>query len=766
MSNGVNSLYEFSGFRLDGETGTLWRGRDVISLSPKAAELLKLLIEHKGEIVSKQDIFDTVWADTFVEDGVLTQNVYTLRNALGRDENGRQFIETVPRRGYRFAGDVRTDASRKEVSPINGDFSGLPADVDHPPSAGPAEEHSGVHASGQSRFQPIRSEPTLIARPPTVNRSSRTGPVFFIVFGLLVVVTVAGFVVYRLTREDVQPSESNIAPIEQLRFQKVTDSGDVVFPTISPDGKMLAYVRLEEQEASVWVKQIATGSPIQTLPASRKGYRSLAFLPDGRYLFFREETASGAIYQTPVIGGTPRKIVDNVWSDFSISPDGRQLAFVRRDAELTGYLLMLSNIDGSGDRQLGKRPAPMDYRGGAPAWSPDGSKIIIASGRQRQFFPRLLLIDVSTGEETELKIPRWRSVFRVLWMPDGRRLIITAREASEPYSQMWMLALPDGEIRRLTNDLEGYFWLSLSADGRALVTRQQRIVSHLWLLPEGDIGRAEQLTFGERTLDGYAGLAWAPDGKIVFSSFANNVTDLYSINPDGSGRVHLISNAGQDNTEPTIAADGSSIVFTSNRTGTPQIWRMDIDGRNQRQLTFDEQKKERSTAGALSPDGREVFFIKLGTGPAAIWKMPVEGGEAVQVSRLTDATVESFVSVSPDGKWLAYRHVSNNPGIRSDERTMQIGVLPADGSGTPKLFDLPLRRAMVQWSADSTAFYYSSGSFNSSALWRQPLEADAPQKLIDFPDRVFSFAWSPNAQDLVAARGKQRGDAILITNLP
>ncbi|NOT48020.1 MAG: hypothetical protein HOP17_09785 [Acidobacteria bacterium] len=754
MHSGVNNLYEFGDFQLNARNGTLWRNSDVVPLSPKSAELLQLLIERRGQIVTKQEIFDRVWSDTFVEDGVLTQNIYTLRGKLGLDEEGRQFIETVPRRGYRFAGtlkNIRSDSLAASAAVDADDDNELSADI----------------------LEDIRTVPSLPGTPAAVDasrlrasgRRSHLRSLLFAGFGLLLI-AMAGFGVYRYALKGADEAGSKIAPIEQLRFQKVTDSGDVVFPTLSPDGKLLAYVRLDEEQASVWAKQIGDGNPFQILPPSRKGYRSLAFSPDGLYLFYREESDVGAIYQAPAFGGPPKKIVDNAWSDFSVSPDGKQFAFVRRDAELTSYLLILSNTDGSGERQLATRSAPWDYRGGAPGWSPDGSKLIIASGQQQQFFPKLLMIDVPTGEETEMKIPRWRAIFRVLWMPDGKRLIITAREAREPYSQIWMVSLPDGEVRRWTNDLESYFWLSLSADGQLLVTRQQRIISHLWLLPEGDLKKAKQLTFGERNLDSYVGLAWTPGGKIVFSSFTNNVTDLYSMNSDGSSRVQLITNAGQDNTDPTIASDGSSIIFTSNRTGASQIWRMDIDGRNQRQLTFDENNKERSIAGALSPDGREVFFIKIGAGPSAIWKMPIEGGEAVQVSRLSDATAESFVTLSPDGKWLAYRHVSSRVEPKGDERTMQIGIIPSDGNGEPKLFDLPLRRPMIQWAGDSAAFYYSSGSFNSSALWRQPINGGQPERVLDLPDRVFNFAWSHDEKNLAVARGRQLGDAILISGLP
>jgi hypothetical protein len=97
---------------------------------------------------------------------------------------------------------------------------------------------------------------------------------------------------------------------------------------------------------------------------------------------------------------------------------------------------------------------------------------------------------------------------------------------------------------------------------------------------------------------------------------------------------------------------------------------------------------------------------------------------------------------------------------------MQIGALPADGAAEPKLFDLPARRPIIQWSADSDAFYYIAGTPPSS-LSRQPLDGGEPQKLCDFPaDRIFNFAWSHDRKNLVLSRGKQHGDAILITNLP
>jgi len=767
MSHSNIKLYEFGAFRLDTIERVLWRGEELLVLPPKVFDTLLMLVKKEGGVVSKSELMEAVWADAFVEESNLSQNIYTLRRTLGSDEQGRQFIETVPRRGYRFAAPIKalsasavatdnekeilfTDAA-KNVSPKASELS----------LNSPSFAHTRVDPLPQASTQTFGSSSAL-------KEKARTRSAWFYGFwagvGVLIFLALS-FGVYQFAIRRVKQSESKVAPIEQLRFQRLTDSGDVIYPTISPDGKWLAYVRLEEAQGSLWVKQIATGSSVQTLPPSSKGYGSLAFSPDGSYLFFREEPDGRAIYQTSVFGGTPKKVADNVWSPFTFSPDGKQFAFVRRDAGRNAHLLILANTDGSGERELSLRQSPLDYRGN-PSWSPDGATLVVAGGREQQLSPKLLIIEVSTGKESELKSPQWRAVSRLLWTPSGKHLIVAGREMNESTSQLWMIAYPDGEVRRLTNDLEAYFWISLSADGRMLVTRQQRIISHLWLLTNGNIKNARQLTFGGRNLDGYVGLTWMPDGKILFSALAGHTTDLHSMDANGENRVEMTANAGQDNTYPTASGDGRYIVFISNRSGTGQIWRMDIDGRNQKQLTFAEQQTERAQSAALSPDGKEVFFIKRGTGPAAIWKVSIEGGSIVPVSNLTGASTEGFVSVSPDGRWLAYRHVSTEPEARSEVPTMRIGVLPTQGNADPKLFDLPMRRPIVHWAPDSASFDYSAGTFNSSSLVRQPLAGGKSRKLLDLPDRIFNFAWSPDAKSLVVARGKQQGDAILITNLP
>lgn len=760
MSNQISNLYEFGSFRFDNRSKILWRGEDIISLPPKALDVLSLLIENEGRLVSKQEILKTVWADTFVEEGVLTQNIYKLRSTLGKDENGKQFIENIARRGYRFTAPLKVSSvreSKTEIAAGNENFF-IGEDIEiHSDSA---EKDLQFFPEPPARQHPVQTFHKNVEAEKKSQRRTASY-ILFITLGAILFAGL-GFGVYQFIGREEVKKEAKPAPIEQVRFQRLTDSGDVVFPTISPNGEFLAYVRLEDEKGSVWVKQIATDSIVRILPASDRGYRSLTFSPDGKYLFFRQEADGGAIYQTPILGGTTKKAAENVWSDFSISRDGEYLTFIRRDTERKRHLLIISKL-GGGEREVSAKSSPADYRS-VPAFSPDGAAIIVATGIQAQFFPKLITVNIADGAETELKIPKWRAIQRVLWMPNGRNLIVSAREASEPYSQLWLLSYPNGEVRRLTNDLEAYFWISISADGQMVVTRQQKIYSHLWLLPDGDLKKARQLTSGMRNLDGYVGLTWTPDNKIIYSAFANNITDLYSIEADGSNRVQLTANAGQDNNFPSVSRDGRFIVFTSNRTGTTQIWRMDVDGGNQMQLT-NVADPERVQSPALSPDGSEVFFIKRGAGPAAIWKIPIQGGEAVQVSRLKNATPEGFVSVSPDGKFLAYHHIAERAETGRETQTFRIGIVPVDGSGEPRIFDLAMRRPFVQWSGENS-FDYSAGAFNTSSILRQTISGETSQKQIDFPDRVFNFAWSGDGKNLLVARGKQQGDALLITNLP
>src|SRR5215475_8908511 len=107
MSHQTNHIYEFDPFRLNAAEHLLLRGDEVVPLQPKAFNLLLALVERHGHLLEKEELLKLVWPDAIVEEANLASNISLLRKALGDGENGHRYIETVPKRGYRFVANVR-----------------------------------------------------------------------------------------------------------------------------------------------------------------------------------------------------------------------------------------------------------------------------------------------------------------------------------------------------------------------------------------------------------------------------------------------------------------------------------------------------------------------------------------------------------------------------------------------------------------------------------------------------------------------------------
>jgi Tol biopolymer transport system component len=256
----------------------------------------------------------------------------------------------------------------------------------------------------------------------------------------------------------------------------------------------------------------------------------------------------------------------------------------------------------------------------------------------------------------------------------------------------------------------------------------------------------------------------ADNNSFIYTSPSGSTTDIYSINSDGSNKIQLTENGGRDNTYPKASLDGRFIVFSSNRTGSNQIWRMNTDGSNQIQLTFGDNESTQAQTPAFSPDGNEVYFIRSDAESDEICKVPIAGGTPIEVATLIDAESKSLLSISPDGKWLAYHRIMEKSNPIEDESRMRIGLISLENQGETKQFDLPIRRPIIQWSSETT-FDFAGGAFNSSALWRQSISGEKPEKLAEYPERIYNFALSKDGKKFAMSRGKLQGDAILITNL-
>jgi Tol biopolymer transport system component len=463
---------------------------------------------------------------------------------------------------------------------------------------------------------------------------------------------------------------------------------------------------------------------------------------------------SAVIERAPVFGGTPQVIVKETWSSFALSPDGRRLAFFRGYG--TGQDIRLLVVDMiAGDEHELIRSRGVDlwfviWRSG-PAWSPDGQKVAILAGSRGADGDHEFLLEVRPEDRSSRQIPgaRWHSASQQAWLPDGTGLIVSARErAGAPY-QLWLVNYPNGEMRRLTNDLNDYDKVSISPDGRRLVAQQETSVTHIWVVPDGDVGRARQLTSGANDTDGRNGLAWTPDGRLLFTSMRSGAYDIWVMKADGSDARALTADTGGANWQARATPDGRYVVFVSTRGGKENIWRMAADGSNAQRLTSGEGED----TPYLSPDGRWVYYTNAVSSPATIERVSIDGGDPQKVPN--DANAANPI-ISPDGSLIAYEHSDEKLGWHS-------AVFPTTG-GPPRLLDFHAFHGAVRWTPDARSIVYLDANRREN-LWLQSLAGGPPRRLTNFAgESISGFDLSADGKNLAVARGNVFSDVVLITN--
>jgi len=333
------------------------------------------------------------------------------------------------------------------------------------------------------------------------------------------------------------------------------------------------------------------------------------------------------------------KLIDDVYLHFTLSPDGNQIAFTRRYFGEGKIAMMIANVDGSGERRLATRPLNQPYE--LPAWSPDGKVIVCTvgpsglEGNQRG----ITELRVKDGAERSLTSQKWQYVGRKVWAPDGSGLLFNAYKAEKQREQILYLPYPNGEPRPTTSGLDQCRHISLTADLKTMLCSQQNRISDIWLAPEGDTSRARKLTTG-------MSLSWAPDGRIVYESDFDGNKDIWIMNQDGTGGKKLTSGPGR-NGAPRVTPDGRYILFTSVRSGAPQLWRMEIDG-----WTFDPPREDFWTFDIRwTTDGKALLYEAEYNGVSNIWLKPLNGGPPKQLTDFQSETISDF-DLSRDGKHL------------------------------------------------------------------------------------------------------------------
>ena len=771
MSNKTNDLYEFGDYKIDRNAGVLYRGDKHIQLAPKVFETLLLLVENNGKILSKDEMMDGIWKDSFVEEGNLTQNIYTLRQVFGRRN---KFIKTVPKRGYVFEAKIRSSDNGNGLV-ARGDDSELgvmPPDglsevvVARRTRTTVIDEEIVEDDSGEiSAQEKTKSLPEADHKKP-VAKSKRFRLGLGIGITTAILIGAIGFFVWQSNQAPITDS-----PLDNISVSNLTDSGNVSDFAISPNGLFLAIVKRDPDNSfSVWLRDIESKEEIPIKIPSRFQPLKVSFSPDGKTIYFlsRRENAPGAeIHKTSRFGGKTDYVTGDVWSGFSVSPSGKKIAFFRRKAEENRFQLVLWDLASKSEQIVLTKDFPDAFAPRtSPAWSPDEEEIYAISSLQAKPISKLVKVQVATGEETVLKIPQIRQFISVVAMPNGRDLIFGAREKGR-YPQVYKARKSGGKVVRLTNDPNYYRNLAISGDGKNLVASQKANFSHIWAIPDRNPAKAVQLTYGKDNRDGKHGIDALPDGRVVFTSLEGFNRDLWLVDPADKSLQQLTVDVSHINQRPLSSADGKFVYFSSMEGRTFRIKRISLANKTVETLTNDANVSDRFPN--VSNDGQTLYFIRQEKGKSSITRKSMADGIESEILTPEGSFPDSFLALSPDERFLAFREAdrAKKDDIEEDASNPVVITIVSTDNDLSKSKRLRLRTSQSQfrWNNSGDAICYIEHIGNSSTIKCKDVFADTePETIVEIPDtRIYHFQWA-NEKDLVVSRGKTQDDAILIKN--
>jgi Tol biopolymer transport system component/tRNA A-37 threonylcarbamoyl transferase component Bud32 len=541
----------------------------------------------------------------------------------------------------------------------------------------------------------------------------------------------------------------------RVTFERLTLSGTAIDAATSRDGRYLAWVESLGGLQALRVRRLGEDRSIELVPPAAVGFWGIAFSHDGTRVYYATKSAqepSGRLFVINVLGGMPRPLLDGIDSTITWSPDGRRFAYYRAAfPERGASALVVANADGSSHHVLATARGqnffvPAFFA--APSWSPDGERIAAALHDARSGDASLVTVNAASGE-IEPFPQRFQDVTFTAWLPDGSGILFVANQVDgsrEVPRKVWLQPYPRGEPHRVTPDLLEYRNISIRADGSAFVAVGLDAIYSLWRLPLD--GRDPQRIASER-YDGLLGVAPLTGGRIVVSTGERGNSQLAILDRTGVSRETLTRDG--TNMWPAVSPDGSTIVFMSNRDGQTGVWRMNVDGSDQRLLAH----LPRPSWLSVTPDGQYVICASLGDGEPAAWRVPIAGGQPTLIAAGIDRP-----AVSPDGRFLAGINVA------STAEQLALVTMPLDGSGPPRVLGTiapATANGLVEWTASGDAILYST--VERANVWMQKLSGGPPVRVTNLTDLgIVRGKRIPDGNGLIVARGVAQTDAYLVAN--
>jgi Tol biopolymer transport system component len=516
--------------------------------------------------------------------------------------------------------------------------------------------------------------------------------------------------------------------------------------------------------ARIWLKQTAGGGeePLTEGPDNHP-----RFSPDGSQILFVRETGNAkSLYRVPVVGGGPRKIVDDVM-EADWSPDGNRVAFLRMTPAGEGNLVsvIVTDLRTGAKTTLAEIENRLLY---GIRWSPDGSRIAVSETSLLGMLSEsshIVLIDTATGGIERVTVTDWPGAYTsVEWAPDGRSFVtgqtpdVLARVSDSPSQVM--------EYDIGTATTRGLFWatMQMPMGGRAFSTvavlDSSRVVvdEHVYRagLIEVPLAGGPAANGPGKTLTDGLGRdrqpVYSPDGnRIVFSSNRSGNIDLWSFDRT-TEEVRQLTDDPAGDWDPAFSPDGSRIIWASNRSGHMEIWIADVDGSGARQVSDDGVDAENPT---MTPDGEWIVYQSGSDEKLGVWKIRPDGSDATMLRPGAHLLTE----VSPDGRYALFTHV------RAMNRVLRV-IEADDGDLVPFEIVLPIRKLQqnimlgrARWTPDSKRIVYiAEDEQGRNGVFVQDFVpgADEPvsrRKLVGFADDYVteSLGVSPDGRSVVVS---------------
>jgi Tol biopolymer transport system component/DNA-binding winged helix-turn-helix (wHTH) protein len=596
-------VLRFGVFEIDARAGELRKNGIKLKLQEQPFKVLCMLVEHPGEVVTREDLRIRLWpADTFVDfDHGLNAAVKRLRDTLGDSADNPRFVETVARRGYRFIGTV---------------------DI---PSTTPSTQATQA--------------------PP---RNTRWNKRNWILVAVAIACIVFAITLSRLLSK-LPAAQINVSPL-------VTYPGEKYFPSLSPNGQQVVFS---------WSGGAGTHFSIYEKIVGSERFLRLTNVPDaidfgavwshdGREIAFaRIVNGNAGIYAVSALGGPEHKLLQTGWAStgsidaftprfLDWSPDSKSIIYSDTPSAGRPQALFQLSLDSMRTRQLTFPP----FQSGDidPVVSPDGQTIAFL--RDSVGAQSIYILPISGGREQLITSGLGLTV-GLAWTGDGRDLIFGGR-------WLWTVPVAGGSPVRLQFGQDGY---QPSIRGNRIAYTQASENDSIWRRQadsKGTYGQAQTLISSTR-ID--AGPQFSPDGDtIAFQSDRSGVFEIWLCKSDASD-VRQLTHLGVAWTgTPRWSPDGKFVVFDSRPNGNADLFLADVQGGSPRRLTSDPSNE---VVPSWSADGRWIYFASDRSGRWEVWKVPSAGGNAIQVTHHGGfAALESA-----DGKTLYYAKGLAVPGI-------------------------------------------------------------------------------------------------------